>query len=41
MPGRIEPVYSGKPIKRDSFMVEYHIQGKEPVMREILNKARG
>ncbi len=38
---RIEPVYSGQSMRPNSFMVEYQIQGKKPVIREILNKAGG
>ncbi|MEC2708954.1 DNA/RNA non-specific endonuclease [Bacillus thuringiensis] len=38
---KIEPVYSGQSMRPNSFMVEYQIQGKKPVIREILNKAGG
>ncbi|EJR97921.1 hypothetical protein IKM_05107 [Bacillus mycoides] len=38
---KIEPVYSGQSLRPNSFFVEYQIQGKKPIIREILNKAGG
>ncbi|MGG1609442.1 DNA/RNA non-specific endonuclease [Bacillus wiedmannii] len=38
---KIEPVYSGQSMRPNSFMVEYQIRGKKPVIREILNKTGG
>ncbi|WP_205439404.1 T7SS effector LXG polymorphic toxin [Halobacillus ihumii] len=37
----IEPIYSKKSMRPDSFMVEYEIEGEFPVVREIANKSGG
>lgn len=38
---RIEPIYSNKSMRPDSFLVEYEIEGQFPVIREITNKSGG
>lgn len=38
---RIEPIYSNKSMRPDSFLVEYEIEGQFPVIHEITNKSEG
>ena len=37
----IEPIYTGKSLRPDSFFVEYQIEGKLSVIREIANQIGG
>ena len=37
----IEPIYSNNSMRSDSFMVEYEIEGRFPMIREIANKSGG
>ncbi|MEX3716040.1 DNA/RNA non-specific endonuclease [Cytobacillus horneckiae] len=37
----IEPIYSNKTMRPNSFLVEYEIEGQFPIIREIANKSGG